>query len=120
MKRFLHRMVRSFMRISVIVLAAILIFVGFGNSAIAFGNSSNSQPSKGTAQMNRLQEQSRRAVREEPRSRETVQRRAQKGPNEVQGNADLHGMNVPDNSKNATTVRKQVEGALKKVTPGNR
>jgi hypothetical protein len=31
----------------------------------------------------------------------------------------MHGMNVPDNSRKAKTVRKQAEEALKKVTPGN-
>lgn len=118
MKQILGELVRRLAKVTLVILAATFLLVGVASPANAFGNSSSS-PSKGTAQMNDLQETSRRAVKQEPRSRREVQRQAKRGPNEVQGEADMHGMNVPDNSRKAKTVRKQAEEALKKVTPGN-
>jgi len=114
----LSQIIRKFVRISIVMVATVFLMLGSTHPALAFGNS-NSNPSQGTAQMNQLQKESKRAVRSEPRSRQQVQQRAQRGPNEVQGDADLQGMNVPSNSKKATTVRQQAEDVLKKVTPGN-
>jgi glucan phosphoethanolaminetransferase (alkaline phosphatase superfamily) len=119
MKRFFNQLTRNFVRTLAIAFVAVSLVISFAGPAAAFGKNSRSNPSEGTAQMNDLQETSRRAVKEEPRSRSEVQRKAQRGPNEVQGDADMRGMNVPDNSKKATTVRKQAEEALKKVTPGD-
>lgn len=119
MKRFFEQLNRSFVKTLAIAVVAVFLIMNIASPALAFGSSDRSNPSEGTAQMNNLQETSRRAVKEEPRSRSKVQRQAQRGPNEVQGDADLHGMNVPDNSKKATTVRKQAEEVLKKVTPGD-
>lgn len=118
MKHFFSQLASQLAKVAMVVFAAVILFVGVASPAIAFGNSSSS-PSEGTAQMNNLQETSKQAVKQEPRNRQEVQRKAQQGPNEVQGDADLHGMNVPNNSKQTTTVRKQAEDALKKVTPGN-
>ena len=118
MMDFLNRQMQRFAKISLIIVTTVFLFVGVAHPAIAFGNS-NSSPSEGTAQMNNLQETSRRAVKQEPRSRQEVQNQAQRGPNEVQGDADLQGMNSQSNSQETTTVRKQVERALENVTPGN-
>lgn len=119
MKRFFEQLSRNFVKTLAIAFIAISLMITTANPAFALGNSSRSNPSEGTAQMNNLQETSRQAVKAEPRNRSQVQRKAQRGPNEVQGDADLHGMNVPNNSKKATTVRKQAEEALKKITPGD-
>jgi hypothetical protein len=108
-------------RIIPAMMAAIALFVlGFStaNPALAFGNST-SQASEGTAQMNELQETSKRALQAEPRSGKRVQEKARRGPNEVQGDASLRDMNAPKDSSETTTVRKQVERALEKVTPGD-
>jgi hypothetical protein len=98
--------------------AIALLSFGVASPALAIGHSS-SQATDGTAQMNELQETSKRALRAEPRSGKRVQQKARRGPNEVQGDANLRGMNAPKNSQETTTVRKQVERALEKVTPGN-
>lgn len=112
------QLARKCLQFSVMIVVSLLFMLSAMDSAIAFGNS-NSNPSQGTAQMNQLQQQSKKAVRSEPRSSKVVKKQAQRGPNEVQGDADLHGMNVPDNSRQAKTVRQQAEEALEKVTPGN-
>ena len=85
--------------------------------AMAFGSSS-SNPSDGVTEMNTLKEISKRAVNSEPRSREEVQRKAQEGPNSVQGGADLNKMNTPENSRQATPVGEQIENAIESVMPG--
>lgn len=114
----LSQWARRLVRLSVVITASVLLMLSTTDSALAFGNS-NSTASEGTAQMNQLQQESKNAVRAEPRNSREVKRQAQQGPNEVQGDADLQGMNAPDNSQQATTVRQQAENALKKVTPGN-
>lgn len=113
MKHFLRQLAKA----SIILAASVFLFLGVTNPALAMGSSS-SHPSKGTAQMNALQETSRQAVKGEPRSQSQVQRQAQQGPNEVQGSADLDKMNTPNNSRESTTVRKQVENVLEDITPG--
>lgn len=119
MKNFsLSQFTRKFLQVAVAIAASFVMLLGVADSAMAFGNS-NSQASEGTAQMNQLQKESARAVKSEPRSRRQVQKQAQQGPNEVQGDADLGGMNAPDNSRSTRSVRQQAEDALKKVTPGN-
>ncbi|MFQ4137887.1 hypothetical protein PGN35_016345 [Nodosilinea sp. PGN35] len=117
MKQILHRLNRNLAKISMVMIASLFLFLGVASPAMAFGNS-NSSPADGTAQMNNLQETSERALKAEPRSRSEVQGKAQRGPNEVQGDADLHTLNSPQNSQ-ATTVQDQIENALEKITPGS-
>lgn len=94
----------------------VLLVVGAAAPAVAFG-SSDSSPSKGVAELDTLKETSKEAVKSEPRSREAVQSKAQSGPNEVQGSANLEKMKSPANSQNATAVSEQVEEALDSITP---
>ncbi|MEA5448777.1 hypothetical protein VB780_09380 [Leptolyngbya sp. CCNP1308] len=117
MKQILHRLNRNLARISMVMIASLFLFLGVASPAMAFGKSS-SNSSDGTAQMNNIQKASERALKAEPRSQGEVQGKAQRGPNEVQGDADLHTLNSPQNSQ-ATTVQDQIENALEKVTPGN-
>lgn len=118
MRQLLRQSFQKLARFSALIFACGFLILGVASPAIAFGNS-NSSPSEGTAQMNNLQETSKQAVKAEPRSRGEVQNMAKEGPNEVQGSANLRGMNAPKNSQENTTVRKQVEEALENVTPGN-
>mgnify|MGYP006310235133 CR=1 FL=1 len=99
-------------------IAFVILVLSAASPALAFGHR-GSQASEGTAQMNELQETSKRALKAEPRSGKRVQQKARRGPNEVQGGANLRGMNAPKDSSETTTVRKQVERALEKVTPGD-
>lgn len=99
----------------VLVSCAMLLF---NTAAPAFADHhANSRPSEGTAQMNDLQETSKRALEREPRGKNEVRGQAQKGPNSVQGDADVGKMNSVGNSS-AKTVRDQLEDALDSVTPG--
>lgn len=119
MEHVLRRLNRNLARISMVVVASLFLLLGVANPAIAFGNSSSS-PSDGTTQMNKLQETSERALDAEPRNQQEAQRKAQQGPNEVQGDADLHTMNYsPADSQSSTTVQDQIENVLEKITPGN-
>jgi cytoskeletal protein RodZ len=118
MKQVLSRLSRNLVRISMVMFASLFLLLGVANPAMAFGNASSS-PSEGTTQMNNLQETSERALQAEPRSQREVQNKAKRGPNEVQGDADLHTMNSPADSQSATTVQDQIENALEKITPGN-
>lgn len=114
----LNRNLRHLAKISVVAVASLFLLLGVVSPAMAFGNSS-SQPSDGTTQMNNLQETSERALKAEPRGQGEVQNKAQRGPNEVQGDADLHTMKSPAGSQSTTTVQDQIENVLEKVTPGN-
>lgn len=118
MKQVLQQIKHNLTRISMVVIASLFLLLGVANPAMAFGNSSSS-PSDGTTQMNKLQETSERALDAEPRNQQEVQRKAQRGPNEVQGDADLNTMNSPADSQSATTVQDQIENVLEKITPGN-
>ncbi|MBD2108316.1 hypothetical protein [Nodosilinea sp. FACHB-13] len=118
MEHVLRRLNRNLARISMVVVASLFLLLGIANPAMAFGNSGSS-PSDGTTQMNNLQETSERALDAEPRNQQEVRRKAQQGPNEVQGDADLHTMNSPSDSQSATTVQDQIENVLEKITPGN-
>jgi TolA-binding protein len=117
MKAFFRSSGSRMMRTVLAVVASVLLIFSAASPAVAFGNSSSS-PAKGTAQMNDLQAESERAVKREPRDLKEVQRKAQEGPNEVQGRADMNKMNTPENSKQATTVREQVENAFEDVMSG--
>lgn len=118
MKQILHQLKGHIIRASMVVFASLVLFLGVTSPAMAFGNSS-SHPSEGTAQMNDLQEASEQSLKNEPRSRGEVQKKAQEGPNEIQGSADADKMYNQSNSRETTSVRKQVEKGLEKITPGN-
>lgn len=100
------------------VAACALLVLSAASPAMAFGSSSSS-PSKGVAEMNELKETSKQAVEAEPRSTKEIQNKAQKGPNAVQGSANLDKMNTTANSQEATTVSEQVEEILEGLTPGD-
>jgi hypothetical protein len=105
-------------RISKIVLAAFVIGVLLLNlaaPAMAFGSNASS-PSKGLPEMNEMKETSKEVVRKEPRSLEEVQEKAQRGPNSVQGNANLDKMNTPANSQAAQTIPEQAKELLDNAT----
>ncbi|HEY9888217.1 MAG TPA: hypothetical protein V6D02_07430 [Candidatus Obscuribacterales bacterium] len=107
-----QQLIPRLMKAAVMVLAVIFFGLGVASPAIAFG----SNPTEDTVQMNELQRTSEEAVKAEPRDQQQVRKQARKGPNEVQGDADLDKMQSDDSSE-ATAVSKQVESALKKVTP---
>jgi signal transduction histidine kinase len=114
METFINRFSHSLTRVLVAAFACVLLVFTAASPALAFGGS-NSDPQQGTAQMNELQETSKRAVKAEPRDRAEMQRKAQDGINEVQGSANREQM-YSSNQSQATSVRKQIENALEDVT----
>ena len=115
MKAFLRGLGSRMMQATVAVVACALLVFSAASPAVAFGSSSSS-PSEGMATMNDVQATSKQAVKGEPRGLKEVQRKAQEGPNEVQGKAGMDAMNTPGNSQEATSVRDQIGDALDQAT----
>lgn len=103
-----------------VVTAAVCAFMLLGTAypAMAFGSSA-SDSSQGVVEMNEMKETSKDAVRQAPRGRQAVQNKAKRGPNAVQGNANLEKMNRSANSSQARTVEGQAEDILEDITPGS-
>ncbi|MGG6296267.1 hypothetical protein ACQ4M4_17900 [Leptolyngbya sp. AN02str] len=102
--------------VRVLVLTALCALMVFSNMApaMAYG-SDRSALDEGEAPINDIYRKSEEALRKEPRSMKELQNEAQKGINEVQGDADVNQMQRDDNSKQATTVKDRVEDALDNI-----
>ncbi|NJN88620.1 MAG: hypothetical protein HC881_22995 [Leptolyngbyaceae cyanobacterium SL_7_1] len=105
-------------RFLILAFTCAMLFFANAFPAIAAGVSAPSSPSKGTAPINDILEESENALKAEPRTMEEVIEKANQGPNEVQGGADLDQMKRPDNS-NAVTIEERVEEILENVTGRN-
>jgi flagellar motility protein MotE (MotC chaperone) len=103
------------LRFVVILFACALMFLSSAVPAMAYGTD-KSNPREGTAQLDEIQAKSERAAKEPPQSLKEVQSEAQKGYNEIQGDADLDKMSRPENSQDATTIQEKVEEILENVT----
>jgi hypothetical protein len=94
----------------------------FSNAFPAFAiESHQSDLKKGETQLletQRLTDEVSRMAPGEPNLKQT-QERANKGLNEVQGDADIDKMNRPSNSQDAVSTEDEVNSFLKKVT-GNK
>lgn len=119
--------VRRFLKVLSTLFLSALILLSSGLPALAGGTYStpprrgealiNSEPSpldKGEARLDDIYQKSKDILKSPPPSMEQVQSEAQKGINEVQGNADVNEMYRPENSQDATTAAEQVEKALTK------
>ena len=73
-----------------------------------------SSPTKGQEQLLGIEKQAQEVARKNPMSLEETQEKASKGPNEVQGDADIEKMKNPSNTK-ATSFEQQVKKAVGKV-----
>lgn len=89
-----------------------LVFVANVQPAAAFGSSS-SKPSDGVVQLDKVEQQAKDVLEKGPRGMEAVTARAEGGLNGVQGGADTSKMSTPENSKDATTVKDSIKGAIK-------
>lgn len=101
---------RAIARVLVAVCIAVLLTVSHVLPAFA----ASSQ--EGADSLPKVRDKSEQALKEEPRSRSKVQSEAQGGVNEVQGGADAHRMNRPDNSQQATTIEEKVREGLSDIT----
>jgi hypothetical protein len=75
-----------------------------------------SKPQEGTTQLLETQRLTDEVSRSAPPDLKATQERANKGINEVQGDADADKMKRPGNSKSAVTVKDEVKNVLDKVT----
>ena len=114
--RFKLPAVRPVRLLIIAVVCSVLFFQNMLPAAAI--SSSPSDLRSGEVQLDEIYEKSEDALRREPRSMKELQSEASKGPNEVQGGADLNSrqMNRPENSEDATTAAEGVEKALKKLT----
>ncbi|EGK83664.1 low temperature-induced protein [Microcoleus vaginatus PCC 9802] len=73
-----------------------------------------SSPTKGEDQLLGIEKESQEVVLKKPMSLEETQEKASKGPNEVQGDADIEKMKNPSNT-NTTSFEQQVKKAVSKI-----
>ncbi|MEG4440239.1 low temperature-induced protein [Microcoleus sp. AT9_B5] len=73
-----------------------------------------SSPTKGEDQLLGIEKKSQEVVQKKPMSLEETQEKASKGPNEVQGDADIDKMKNPSNTS-ATSFEQQVKKAVGKI-----
>lgn len=100
-----------------LVIAGVCAVLLFTNAypAMAIG-STPSQYSEGETQLDEILEESQDAIRpENALNSDKVIEKANKGLNEVQGDADVQQMNRPENSRQATSAAEQVQRALGKA-----
>lgn len=101
-------------RFVVIAFACAVLFVSNALPAAAIG-APRSNPTKGEEQLDTIQEKSEEVTKAPPLSGGETQREANKGINEVQGDANKDQMFRPENSR-GTTVTDRVEEALESIT----
>ncbi|NJO41849.1 MAG: hypothetical protein HC769_03085 [Cyanobacteria bacterium CRU_2_1] len=102
-------------RFVVIAFVCTLLFVSNALPAAAIG-STPSKPSEGSVRLDEVQRKSEEVTKADPMNLEETQREANRGINEVQGDADKDQMYRPENSRQATSAAEQVRDALENVT----
>ncbi|PSB02663.1 hypothetical protein [Merismopedia glauca] len=108
---------KQFRPVRFLVMAIACLFVLFSNVPQASANmAGQSSPQKGAEQLNSIEQESENLTFREPDDLKDVQSRANKGINEVQGDADADKMKNPGNSGGVNTVEKQVKNLLEKAT----
>lgn len=102
--------IKRLVRTVVAVCFCTLLFVSNAFPALAV----TSSPTKGQEQLLGIEKEAQKAVLKDPMSLEETQEKANKGPNEVQGDADIEKMKNPSNT-NATSFEQQVKKAVSKI-----
>lgn len=108
--RFIQTVVRSFRFVVAVALCVTLVFSQV--SPAAANSTSKSDPTDATTQLNKIQEKTDDIARSAPLGLKETQSEANKGINEVQGDADKDKMYRSSNSQNANTVENKVENYL--------
>jgi len=96
--------VKRLVRTLVAVCFCALLFVSNAFPAFAV----TSSPTKGEDKLLGIEKEAQEIVLENPMSLEETQEKTSKGPNEVQGDADIEKMKNPSNT-NATSFEQQVK-----------
>ncbi len=99
----------SFEKVLLSTVLATVLFFASGFPAFA----AKSAPTKGTVQLDKIEQKTQEAIDSPPMSLEAVVERSKGKLNEVQGNADSEKMKRSDNAE--LPVVKQAEKALKKM-----
>ncbi|MEG3840713.1 low temperature-induced protein [Microcoleus sp. herbarium14] len=102
--------VKRLVRSLIAVCFCALMFVS--NTFPAFAVTSS--PTKGEDKLLGIEKEAQEVVLKNPMSLEETQEKASKGPNEVQGDADIEKMKNPSNTK-ATSFEQQVKKAVSKI-----
>ena len=102
--------VKRLVRSLIAVCFCALMFVSNAFPAFAV----TSSPTKGEDKLLGIEKEAQEVVLKNPMSLEETQEKASKGPNEVQGDADIEKMKNPSNTK-ATSFEQQVKKAVSKI-----
>jgi hypothetical protein len=102
-------------RFLVAAIACLFMLISYVPSASAIGTDRHI-PQRGAEQLNEIEAESQNLTFREPDDLKDIQSRANRGINEVQGDADAEKMKNPANSGSATSVEGQVKNLLEKAT----
>jgi hypothetical protein len=99
-----------------LVVAVACTFLIFSSAFPALANSSaKSDPTEGSARLDDVQRKSEDILKRDPLDLQETQSEANKGLNEIQGNADASSMSRPSNSRRAESPAERAEKALEKA-----
>ncbi|MEB3213731.1 MAG: hypothetical protein VKL39_20450 [Leptolyngbyaceae bacterium] len=118
MKVSLSSISSSLRKVKVLAIAFLCVAVFVMNASpafAAFGSKSSSHSSEGAAQLDETFQESEKAINRQPQSMSEVQSKAQKGPNEIQGDADMEKMRNSSNSSEDKSVEQQIKDAFDSV-----
>ena len=99
------------MRFVIAAFACSLLLMSSAFPALAV----TSSPTEGEAQLQKTLDEAYKVIEEKPRTIEEIHSKAKKGPNEVQGDADIDKMSTPENSQDATSVPEQINEFVKSI-----
>jgi hypothetical protein len=102
-------------RFLLVAFSCTLIFLSTAFPALAI-SSYQSNPTEGTTQLLETQRKTDEATKLPPAKLKEVQKKSNRGLNEVQGDADIDKMKRPENSQRSTSVESEIENILEKVT----
>lgn len=116
--RLNNNWLRPFRFIAIAFACGLLLFSS-AYPAMAAGRSTPTNPTEGETQLNKILDKSEEAAKSGLSSMRDVEKRSERGLNEVQADADYSKMQRPENSQNATSVIDQIKESFDKVTPNN-
>jgi hypothetical protein len=109
------RLIQPLRTLLVTVTCALFLLLNV-SSALAAGHSTPSKATEGEAQLNKIYDRSEDMLQNGIPSLEQVEKRANEGINEVQGDADKDKMSRPGNSQQAVSVKDQIKKSLEKAS----
>lgn len=111
----LSALLRAVRLVLVVCVCAVLVF-SQALPAYSDTKAPKSDPRGGEANLLDIELKSQEAVLDKPYGLEKTQKEANKGINEIQGDADIEKMKTPENSQGAESVEQKFKEALESVT----